>query len=54
VTLPYAQAPTTVVGPLHRFVLTHAELRIEPLDEADTRAPTDWTGARSQAASTFP
>lgn len=39
ITLPYAQAPTTVVGPLHRFVLTESELRIEPLGAADTHTP---------------
>jgi hypothetical protein len=44
--LRYAQAPTTALGPLHRFVLTESELRIEPLGEADAPAAADWTRAQ--------
>lgn len=48
VTLRYAQAPTTVVGPLHRFVLAESTLRIEPLGEPDAPMPTEWSSARLQ------
>jgi len=51
-TLSYAEAPTTVVGPLHRFVLTESELRIEPLGETSAAGVPDWTGSRAPMAAT--
>ena len=48
VSLRYVDAPTTVRGPLHRFVLTDSELRIEPLSAADTTAAADWVSTPAQ------
>ena len=50
VTLAYTQTPTTVLGPLHRFVLTASQLRIEPLGYADRTTPADWTRWRPPTA----
>lgn len=48
IALRYAQAPITVHGPLHRFVLTDSELRIEPLSASDATAAADAASSPAQ------